>query len=247
MADAKNLRSVQWFLWVGFIMSFSSCVHELPQPGPDGGGDLPPQTNTNCSADTVYFEQNILPLVTTLCGKSGCHGPVKHNSFQLVYPGVTTSYNAIKNRFVSSSNPASYAKLENVLHEMAEQNKSAYVEPNTQQLSTLKTWISQGAKLNSCISCDTTQFTFTANIIPLLSTYCIGCHPSPGSSNIPNLTTYSAVQSELINYPGRLLGSIQHVAPYNTQTTAMPQYGAKLSDCSITQVQKWIQAGAQNN
>src|SRR5690348_733166 len=106
MADVKNLRLVHGFLLVGFIIGFGSCVHELPQPNPDGGGP-PPQPNTNCSKDTVYFEQAILPLVTTLCGKSGCHGPVNHNSFQLIYSGATSSYNAIKNRFVSSSNPAS--------------------------------------------------------------------------------------------------------------------------------------------
>jgi hypothetical protein len=240
------------FLMLTLSISMNSCVHELPQPNPEsgGGGTTPPPVTpptVTCSSDTVYFAQAILPLVTSLCGKSGCHGPVSHHEFQIVYASASTSYSAIKSRFVSSSSPTSYSKLNSALSDMAGQRVTGYVAPTTQQLTTLKTWISQGSKMNSCTGCDTTQFAFAANISPIISTYCAGCHPSPGSGTIPNLTTITAIQSELNNFPGRLLESVQWVAPYNTASTKMPQNGAKLPDCYITQIEKWINAGALNN
>jgi mono/diheme cytochrome c family protein len=81
----------------------------------------------------------------------------------------------------------------------------------------------------------------------MISTYCVGCHPSPGSSSIPNLTTLAAIQSEVRNYPGRLIGSIERTAPYNTTTQAMPQGGAKLPDCYIKQIKNWVDADMPNN
>jgi hypothetical protein len=42
---------------------------------------------------------------------------------------------------------------------------------------------------------------------------------------------------------GKLYGSIAHQAGFSP----MPKNGAKLSDCEITQVQRWIAAGSLNN
>jgi len=242
-----------FLLIIFFGVLFGSCVHEAIVPDAETGGTNTPTTPTapaptivQCSSDTVYFTQTILPLVTTLCGKSGCHGTVSPKEFQIVYASATQSYSAIKNRFVTTGS-TSTSKLTNAINEMAGKNEPGYVAPTTDQLNALKKWIAQGAKSNSCTGCDTTQFTYAAIVSPIINTYCVGCHPGPGSSTIPNLTTLAAIQAEVKNFPGRLVGSIRHTAPYNSSSTAMPQGSAKLPDCYIKQISKWIDAGMPNN
>jgi hypothetical protein len=240
-------------IFFGLLFTLDSCVHEIPipvDPAEEAGGTttltIPSPVIVTCSADTVYFAQTILPLVTSLCGKSGCHGTVNPKEFQMIYTTTSQSYSGIKNRFVTTGS-TSTSKLTNAINEMAGKGVSGYVAPTTEQLNTLKKWISQGAKSNSCTGCDTTKYTYAAIVSPIITTYCVGCHPAPGSSSTPNLTTLTAIQAEVNNNPGRLLGSIQHTAPYNTSTTAMPQGSAKLPDCYIRQINKWIDAGMPNN
>jgi len=237
----------------GFLVILESCVHEpfLVEPTTDNsGGTTTPTTPApvivECSIDTVYFAQTVLPLVTTLCGKSGCHGTVSAREFQMIYATTAQSYSAIKNRFVTTGSTSS-TKLTNAISEMQGQNVSGYIAPTTDQINTLKKWITQGAKNNACTGCDTTKFTYAAIINPMITTYCVGCHPSPGSGSIPNLSTLTAIQNEVKNYPGRLIGSLERTAPYNTAAQAMPQGGAKLPDCYIKQVKKWVDAGMPNN
>jgi len=88
--------------------------------------------------------------------------------------------------------------------------------------------------------CDENQFGYAAIIQPLVNRNCVGCH-KPGSlgGNI-DLSTYSAVKVQVDN--GKFLGSVTHTSGY----VAMPQ-GGKLSDCEITQITNWINAGALNN
>jgi hypothetical protein len=246
-----SLRFFNGLLLVLMALTIDSCVHELPfpdtEPGNNNPPSTPPTTSVFCSSDTVYFQQTILPLVTTLCGKSGCHGTANRKEFQLVFNDASSSYNAIRSRFVSTSNPTSFARLTSTLNEMAGKNEPGFVAPTSLQLTTLQTWIAQGSKNNNCAGCDTTKFEYNANIKVILSTFCVSCHPSPGSSKIPNLTTATAIQSEVTNFPGRFLGAIMHVAPYNTEVTKMPQGRAKLPDCYIKQIKKWVEAGAPNN
>jgi hypothetical protein len=234
------------------LMFATSCVHEPLTDGNNGSTEPPPITNRVCSTDTVYFVQTIMPLVTSLCGKSDCHGAVNPNEFQLIYSNGTEAnnlsmtYAAIKGRFVSSSSPISYTKLTNTLADMASKNQSGYVPPDNQQLQTLKSWIAQGAQLNSCNGCDTTKFSFTEIIQPILSTYCTGCHNSTSASASVDLSTYNQVNSEISTFPGRLVGAIEWTPPY-TGNKAMPYGGSKMPDCYIKQIKKWIDAGAPND
>lgn len=186
----------------------------------------------------MYFTNSILPIVNSTCGKSGCHGSVSRGAFSL------TTYSQVVKELGTLS------RLDHALKEMAEQKKERpsldYTPPTSQQLDLLKAWIGQGAKNNSCNGCDTTQYTFAAVIAPLLNAYCVGCHSgnSPGGS--VNLSTYSAIKAELDANPNRLVGSINWTSPY-TGARQMPQGSAKLPDCYITQIEKWVSSGAPNN
>jgi hypothetical protein len=216
-----------------------SCVHELPIPKTDSnnGGTTPPPS-AKCSADTVYFANTILPLINSVCGKSGCHGAVNRNAFSL------TSYTNIVN-VLGSTNRLNEALL-NMADVKNENPTLDYTPPSSDQLAFLQKWISQGTKNNKCSECDTTQFTYAAIISPIISTYCKGCHSGYAPAASVDLSSITSIQAEITNNPGRLLGSIQWVAPY-TGTKEMPQGGSKFSDCYITQIKKWIEAGAPNN
>lgn len=81
-------------------------------------------------------------------------------------------------------------------------------------------------------------------MVPILKTYCLGCHTGPTAGAGVDLSTYAGVQAAALS--GQLLGSITWVSPY-TGTKQMPQGGTKLPDCNIAQVRKWIESGASNN
>lgn len=100
----------------------------------------------------------------------------------------------------------------------------------------------QGAKNNSCQGgCDSTVFTYSGAIKPLINNYCQGCHSGTGASGGVDLSTYNGVKAKVSD--GRLWGSINHTPGY----VAMPQNGQKLSVCELKQFSKWIAAGALNN
>jgi hypothetical protein len=94
--------------------------------------------------------------------------------------------------------------------------------------------------------CDTTNVTYSTNVLPLITDYCITCHSGGTPSGGISLEGYDNVRaSSLIetgNY-GSLIGVISH-APGNSP---MPKNAPKLSDCQIRQVEIWIGQGAQNN
>jgi hypothetical protein len=56
-----------------------------------------------------------------------------------------------------------------------------------------------------------------------------------------DLSNYNGVATVAVS--GTLIGTITHAPGFS----AMPQGGNKLSDCEITQIQKWINSGALNN
>lgn len=92
-------------------------------------------------------------------------------------------------------------------------------------------------------TCDTTQVTFAHGVKPILQNSCFSCHSNATSAfgNNIRLEDYADVKSLADN--GSLLGSISHSGGY----AAMPQGSAKLEDCKITIVRKWIEAGASND
>ncbi|MBK6635097.1 MAG: hypothetical protein IPG38_13005 [Chitinophagaceae bacterium] len=74
-----------------------------------------------------------------------------------------------------------------------------------------------------------------------MNTYCKGCHNPSSLGGGIDVSTYASVKSIALN--GKLMGSIMHTTGF----IAMPQGSAKLSDCKIDQVRKWIAAGSVNN
>lgn len=91
--------------------------------------------------------------------------------------------------------------------------------------------------------CDTTMAaTYSGVVKPILQSNCAlsGCHDASASGGV-NLTGVAGAQA--IATDGRLLGVIRHASGY----MPMPKNAAKLDDCSILQISRWVAAGAPNN
>jgi cytochrome c5 len=90
-------------------------------------------------------------------------------------------------------------------------------------------------------TCDTANMKYAADVQPIISNSCYGCHGGGASSGGITLDSYAKLKTLADN--GKLLGTITHASGY----VAMPLGGVKLSDCSINKIRSWINHGTLNN
>ena len=220
-----------------------SCLNDKNQPNPvssgvdtNAGTVLNPSTPAaNCSPDTVYFQQTILPLITSNCAMSGCHDAISHKE------GVILTDYAHIRAYSSATNPTASSLYRSVVN--------GYMPPKAPWLATQKAtllkWMQQGAKNNSCVAsaanCDTTVVSFSATVFPILKTNCTGCHSGTSPSAGIDLNSYAAVKVQAAN--SSLVGSITHTIGY----IPMPSRTAYLSNCEISQIKAWVKEGTLNN
>lgn len=231
----SNSRLAEIIGIIFFLLILASCKHEIPVQvieSPVSGGEQ------SCSADTVYFQNKVLPLINSSCAMSGCHDAITHKDGV----NLTTYGNIMATGGVRPGNPAN-SKLYKVLNEtggdrMPPPPAAAFTQL---QKDIIYKWIQQGAKNNACNDCDTSVFTYAGAVAPLMNTYCKGCHNPASLGGGIDVSTYAGVRSIALN--GKLMGSIKHQAGF----IAMPQGSTKLSDCKTAQVQKWVTAGSPNN
>lgn len=87
----------------------------------------------------------------------------------------------------------------------------------------------------------TGTISYMTKVVPILQTSCYGCHSASAPSGGQAMGNYTADKTMALN--GKLMGTINHASGFS----AMPKGGAKLSNCQIAVVQKWVTAGAPNN
>ena len=91
-------------------------------------------------------------------------------------------------------------------------------------------------------NCDTTTaVSYTQKLVPMLQQQCYGCHSGGSPSGGIAMGTYATDKAIAGN--GKLYGSINHSGGFSP----MPQGAAKMSNCDIAAVKKWIDAGSPNN
>lgn len=224
------------------VLFLLSCKHEPleivnPDPNPE---DTTGQSGISCNPDTAYFQNEVLPLLVSGCGMSGCH-----DAASAMDGVVLTSYQSIiTTGEIVAGNPGRSELYEKITESDAEDRMPPppMAALTTDQILLIRKWIEQGAKNNYCdAACDTNNFTFSTAIQPLINKNCVGCHNASLASGGIRLDSYTSVKDQADN--GNLLGTISHQNGF----VAMPQGGAKLSDCQITQVKKWIAAGSPDN
>jgi uncharacterized membrane protein len=201
----------------------------------------PPITTHPCSPDTVYFEQDLLPIITSNCALPTCHDNISHEE------GVwLTSYEKILTTGgVKLSTPTSsklYTSTSPYAGERMPPPPAAAL--TSQQRALLLKWIQQGAQDLHCDApCDTTAFTYSASIQPILALHCNGCHSGSTASGGINYSAYAGIKATVDN--GKLWASISHAS--GVKPMPYPQGSQKLDDCDMIRIRKWIEAGAPNN
>jgi uncharacterized membrane protein len=230
---------------VAFAALVYSCQHQpetIPTPNTGGNnpGTNPPPIVSNCNPDSVYFENDILPLLASNCGQAGCHDAASRAE------GINVSTYAMlmASKIIVAGKPANSKLIKSI--NASNPNDIMPRPPRSpltaDQKAKLQKWIAQGALNNKCNSgCDTTQFKFATNVLPIITENCKGCHSGSFASGNINLENYAQIKTQADN--GQLLGTINHTTGYKP----MPQGTNMLPNCKITIISKWIQAGAQNN
>jgi uncharacterized membrane protein len=218
-----------------FSFFFFTCTHD-----PYYLNDPEPIVVTSCNPDTVYFVNDVLPLLQSGCALSHCHDTISKE-----HGVIMTDYvNIIQTGHVKPGKAKS-SKLYKVITGGGEEAMPPSPQPKftSEQTDLIKKWIDQGAWNLECLeeNCDTTIYTFSGAIWPTIQNKCLGCHSgsNPGAGiMLTNHQEIAAVAAE-----PRFMGALTHTAPYKP----MPQTGNQLSDCKITQFNKWIADGMLDN
>jgi len=220
-----------------------SCKHDpFPYSGQDNPVDtIPnPPTGKPCNPDTVYFQNEILPLILGNCGISGCHDAATAEDGVIL-----DSYANIMNTGdVKQGDPNNSEIYENITE--TDPDKIMPPPPSSplsaSQIALIKKWIEQGAQNNYCDGCDTTNVKFSTHILPIFQQSCKGCHgASPSGYAQYSLTNHSQVVFGITT--NNLLERINHKNGFN----AMPLNAPKLDACKIRAIEIWINEGMKDD
>jgi hypothetical protein len=230
-------------------IAFASCKHELPFPNTpeetnpttnNGNGNNGGNTNPDPADTIVCFESEILPIFQSSCASTGCHDAITHEEGLRLY-----TYNNIRQDIVPND-PTNGDIMEAILDNDPDKimPPPPHAPLSQSQIALIQQWIMQGANnTTNCdpSSCDSTAFRYSADIAPIMSTHCNGCHSGAFPSGGIVTSTHSGLSATISS--GSLLGSIEHTYPYS----AMPKNAAQLDLCKRTKIRKWAEVGAQNN
>jgi mono/diheme cytochrome c family protein len=82
---------------------------------------------------------------------------------------------------------------------------------------------------------------YSQKVVPLLQQQCYSCHTGGSPSGGIAMGTYTT--DKAIGQNGKLYGSINYSAGYSP----MPKGAAKMSNCQVATIKKWVDAGMPNN
>lgn len=174
----------------------------------------------------ICFSDDVQPLFVSKCG--GCHGSFTTHEGLMKYIVKHHPLRSKIYRYIDGAHP-----------KMPPEGRDKVTK---EQLFIIKTWISRGAPNSSnCGTCDTSLYKYSADIKPIIDTWCVSCHTSGNAGGGYNFDFYSGVAVSAGN--GSLLGSIKHQSGFSP----MPKGSTQLSSCYITKIQNWVNAGYPNN
>jgi hypothetical protein len=201
----------------------------------------PPPVLRPRDPDTVYFENDVMPIFFSSCGKSGCHDVTANKHVRLDSYAAAMSSNVI----------VPFDPENSLLYFKITQTDPALIMPkppntalNSGQIEIIRKWIAQGALDLRCEeTCDTVNVTFSGTIWPeIIQNYCFGCHNGTtafGGIHLENQSQVSAAALLPAGQPGSLWGAVNHT--YGN--FPMPKNQARLSECKIAQLRNWIKDG----
>ena len=197
-------------------------------------------------SDSICFVQDILPLFLSNCAMSSCHDGLSQGEEDNLY--ALNSYSTIRAHvvpFEPTHSPVYLAVTGGSEEFMPPAPKSPLTNA---QKELMRKWIKDGALNSDCpdATCDTINpIGFSAQVKPIIDSYCVGCHNASSSSGGVNLNGYNQVRKyaeTLRNGTPLLVGTIRHMNGFK----AMPQ-SSSLDECSIRKIELWIDQGKLNN
>ena len=230
------------------LLNYTACKREPVYYGDlystpidtTGGGVTP--VDHPCSPDSVYFTQQVLPMLQSNCAMSGCHDAASHKEGVIM-----DSYTNVRNTSgISLNNPSNSKLYKSLIDTDPEDRMPPAPRPalTAAQKALVLKWIQQGAQNLTCDSaCDTTNVTFNAVIKPLMTNKCTGCHSVSNPGGGIKLTNYAEVKAQVTNQ--KLWGSITH--SYGYKPMPYPAGSPKLPQCEQDQIRIWIAAGSPDN
>lgn len=184
------------------------------------------------------FERDILPVLHSSCAISGCHDALTHEEGY-----VFDNYTGIL-RAVSPGNPRDSKLYEKITDNDSEERMPppGYDPLPQEYIDSINNWIIYGALDEECgTSCDTTsEMTFSGNVWPIVELNCRGCHSGTSPSGQVFLTGYDEIAAVVS------IGLIPSVLRGTGDNPRMPPTGS-LPECTIRQIEIWIENGYENN
>jgi cytochrome c5 len=225
------MKKIPLLMIISIIMW--SCKHDAVIPE----DMLSPSQSEYCNPDTVYFVNDIQPLLNSTCATTGCHDD------QTAEHGVRlTSYSQI----IQTGEVKPFRPEDSELYEVLFGKKDNDIMPpppqsplTSAQKQMIYDWIMQGAQNNECTECNTEVVSFAADVTTIITNNCLSCHSGANPNAGVLLTNYS----EIATYAQS--GLLMNVLT-GTGAPTMPPTG-QLDNCSIDKIQKWINDGSPNN
>jgi hypothetical protein len=87
----------------------------------------------------------------------------------------------------------------------------------------------------------TTVMSYSQKVVPVLQQFCYSCHTGNFPSGNQLMGTYASDKAMAQN--GKLYGTINHSTGYSP----MPKGMAKLNNCQLNTIKKWVDGGMLNN
>jgi len=198
-----------------------------------------------CDPDTVYFERDLLPLLSSVCAQPGCHDVTAADNIRL------DSYDAVIASDIIKLDKPDESELYEVMIDSDPGNRMPpppYDAISSDQAQLVLKWIEQDAQNLYCDEmCDTTDITYSVTIWEeIIQKHCLGCHNEQSAGGGIYLENYEDVKAAA-EIPAGQYGSLLGVITYDPSNSPMPVNQDKLSDCMITQITKWIENGTPNN
>lgn len=227
------------------IGMFYSCVHKTVFEETTQVYQWTPSPNStfSCDSDSVYFQEQVLPIFMNSCAVAECHDVESHEEDLIL-----DSYENI----LVSNEIFPYDLNEGKIYEAitADINDDEFMPPTDsyndaltlEKIDLIAQWINQGLPNNSCpdLICDTIDVTFSGMIAPMIEVFCGGCHGGTVVQGDVHLSTYN--QIKYYANTGAIIGMVN-----GEGESIMPPNTSGLSDCQVRMIEMWIDDGTPNN
>jgi hypothetical protein len=231
------MKNVSFIVFLAVLIGVMSCKHKIPSFDPLEG---PPSVSFTCDEDSIYFQEQILPLFQSSCAVPDCHDAASHQE-----DIILDSYANIINTGEIEAGDLDAGKI---YEKITESDPDDIMPPppynplSQDEINLIADWINQGAWNNSCPSalCDTLEVTFSGDIQVLVGQFCEGCHSGGSPQADLSLTNYAQISS--IANSGSFVSSLKGEDNF----VQMPLNNS-LSNCQIRMVEIWIENGAPND